>query len=608
MRNQKGITMVSLVIYVLSFAIIIGIIGSVTAFFSSGMREMNQNAGASSEYNKFNIYMSKYTKNGYNIIPDEYENNQYIAFEKDGEKIVFEKVDDILYVDNVKLCENVDEFEAKAITTENGKDMLKTKIKINGVVYTTDYVIESPEVPEEPVEESTSLISALVDDLGTRSTIYLYNNTDKITEGTIAITMPDESTATITALDDTTNISSSNNYTTYTVSKNGEYTFTATAGDETTETTIKIKNIETFTPIERITGLNYAGNDTKAYSYKEAAVPKGYFVDTNTKVTTGLVITDAIDEEGYSTGNEWVWVPVNSAVGNDDFYIEIEEEGNLAGAETVSYSKYSKLYSFLNKTREDYGTFHPYGTTAGTFGTPAGTGGYRELAILTDTSYGETGKYNLINQRGTETKFTNVADVATQYVNDYNNMVQSVDIYKGFYIGRYEITENGEMPGKVLTNTNWYNFYNQCMTYGKEYTESGMIYGALWDATMQWLAISDYSVGFTGYTTSGYGNYKKEAVVLNDNNSKITVKPIEMGRKLQTGETSYTRSNNIYDLSGNCGEWTHETILTSRRVLRGADYNYDDSNYTYASTRSSHYPTFSNGIYSTRPQICIKVD
>ena len=296
--------MVSLVIYVLSFAIIIGIIGSITTFFSNGMREINRNAVASSEYNKFNTYMVKYTKQGYNVIYDEYnENNPYIAFEKDGEKTIFEKIDDILYVDNIKLCERVDEFEAKMTKTQNGKDMLKTKININGIVYTTDYILESPEEPvEEPEPVQESLILGLVDDLGTRSTIYLYNNTNRITSGTITITMPDGSTTeTITALSDTSNISNAANYTTYTVSKNGDYTFTATANGETTETTIKIKNIETFTPIERITGLNYAGNDTKAYSYKEAAVPKGYFVDTNSKVATGLVITDAIDEEGYST-------------------------------------------------------------------------------------------------------------------------------------------------------------------------------------------------------------------------------------------------------------------------------------------------------------------
>ena len=131
--------------------------------------------------------------------------------------------------------------------------------------------------------------------------------------------MPDDSTQTITAVSDNTEISDEANYATYTVTKNGTYTFSVTDGVSTTETKIKVSNIETFTPIEEIATEELSAN---AYSYKGAAVPKGYYVDTKSEVDTGLVITDSIDSEGYATGNEWVWVPVNSTVGNDDYYIE----------------------------------------------------------------------------------------------------------------------------------------------------------------------------------------------------------------------------------------------------------------------------------------------
>ena len=147
-------------------------------------------------------------------------------------------------------------------------------------------------------------------------------------------------------------------------------------------------------------------------------------------------------------------------------------------------------------------------------------------------------------------------------------MVASVDNYGGFYIGRYEITSNGEKPGTSL-NTTWYNFYNQCLTYGTDYTESGMIYGCLWDATMQWLTTANYSVGYTGNTYSGYGNYQKEAVKVNNGDVTITVKAQGTSQKLATGQTSYTKSNNIFDLSGNCWDWTQEASDTRDRVYRG---------------------------------------
>ena len=416
-----------------------------------------------------------------------------------------------------------------------------------------------------------------VDYLGTRATIYLYNNIFITTPGkNITITMPDNTQKVITTLSDTSNISSDANYATYTVEKNGKYTFKFDVeNEEREEATIEVKNIEKFTSIETLAseqGLSYAGEKTNAYSYKGAVVPKGYYVDTASNVATGLIVTDAIDSEGYSTGNEWVWVPVNSTVGNDDYYGEESSATALAGATDVTYTKYSKLYSFMDKTRENYGTFHAYGKNTKTLSRPSTSSNakYREIAILNNTSYGETGKYNLVNSRATGTAFSNVTDVATQYVTDYDNMVASVDNYKGFYIGRYEITSNGIKPGNSLTDCNWYTLYNQCLTYGTDYTESGMIYGCLWDATMQWLAKSDISVGYTVNTYSGYGNHPLETVIVNNKDVAIIVKAQNTSRKLQTGQTSYTKSNNIYDLSGNCTELTQEASDTYDRVRQGA--------------------------------------
>lgn len=145
MKNQKGITMASLVIYIVSFAIIIGIVGAIITFFSNNVSGLNKTAATSVEYNKFNNYMSEYTKKGYRALDEEAtkeEGKTYIVLGKDEEKVVFEKIGEVLYIDNIKLCENVQDFDAKRTTTENGKEMLKTKIQINGIVYSNDYIIE----------------------------------------------------------------------------------------------------------------------------------------------------------------------------------------------------------------------------------------------------------------------------------------------------------------------------------------------------------------------------------------------------------------------------------------------------------------------------------
>ena len=482
------------------------------------------------------------------------------------------------------------------------------------------------------LDNSNSYAEGFVDYLGTRATIYLYANKDKISSGTITVTMPDanSTTSTITATSSNANIGpntdSKKYYDTYTVAKDGIYSFQVknNANNQTSTTVIKVEGIEKFTPIEnaKVNGqsVSYYNSENKAYNYNGAAVPKGYYVDTNSTVENGLVITDDIDSEGYSTGNEWVWVPVNSTVGNDDYYGTESSETALAGATSVKYTKYSKLYSFAGITRDDYGTFYPSGhSTTGTLSRPSTTSspGYREIAILTDSTYGEAGKYNLVKNRTTGTAFDNVTDVATQYKKDYESMVTSVDKYHGFYIGRYEVTENGERPGVSLSGTisgkawTWYALYNKCLTLNKgTNTETSMMYGALWDATMQWLTKSNISVGYTGQTTSGYGNYYNENVTVSNNketnSTTIKVKASGTIRKLQTGQTSYTGRKNIYDLSGNCYDWTQEANDKGYRVLRGGgdgDVAPDD---TYAAVRIFGSPTDGYDGRSSRSQLYIK--
>ena len=301
-------------------------------------------------------------------------------------------------------------------------------------------------------------------------------------------------------------------------------------------------------------------------------------MDTNSTVENGLVITDDIDSEGYSTGNEWVWVPVNTKIKNNDIYFE--ESGNVYGATSIGYSKYGKLYSFSQvRKRDDYGsnTFYPKGRTdTSNLGTPAGYSGYREPSLLTDSTYGERANITSIAKRDGTGNFTSgqIAQVAEQYITDYNNMVTSIGRYKGFYIGRYELTNiNGiakEQPGTPADET-WYSLYNKCLNLNKlgTQTETSMIYGSLWDATMQWLS-SKYNVGYSYSRFSGYGNYEYEEINVSNSSTTVGIKSGNaVDKQLLTGQTSYTNSNSIYDLSGNKAEFTQEAKDTKYRVLRG---------------------------------------
>ena len=87
--------MISLSLYIISFMIIIGIVGSITVFFSNHTKDINMATGASSEYNKFNLYMLEYTKNDYQILKiskDIEAEEQFVTFSKEGKSDTFVKL------------------------------------------------------------------------------------------------------------------------------------------------------------------------------------------------------------------------------------------------------------------------------------------------------------------------------------------------------------------------------------------------------------------------------------------------------------------------------------------------------------------------------------
>ena len=499
---------------------------------------------------------------------------------------------------------------------------------------------------EDAIDNSGSLVEGFVDDLGTRAMIYLYANPDQNTAGA-TVTIKDKDGNTLTNADgesQTTVKAVAKNgegkleitglnyadakkyYLAYPVTQNGTYTFKVSKGTTETKTKIKVKNIETFTAIDADalsskTEAVTKNNTTIAYKYKEsdtkfAYVPAGYYVDTNSNIDTGLVITDYIDANGYSTGNEWVWVPVNNTVGNND--IKVTESGTVKGATSVSYTQYAKLYSFSKaRKRDNYGTFYLTGNSStANLGKPSDVTGCVEPALLSSYAYSDKDYITSISKRDGTGNFASgqIADVAKQYVKDYNSMVSSVETYHGFYIGRYELANISgtakEQPGVSYTKETWFSLYNKCLNLNKTgtATETSMMYGSLWDATLQWLS-SNYNVGYTGNTSSGYGNYYGSTVTVSNANktSSIIVKDCYVCRGLTSGQTSYTRSNNVYDLAGNCLDWTQEAYYSSR-VLRGGSYGGDGVNCWYASGRDDYRPTRSNDNFSSRPQLYIKVE
>lgn len=138
-----------------------------------------------------------------------------------------------------------------------------------------------------------------------------------------------------------------------------------------------------------------------------------------------------------------------------------------------------------------------------------------------------------------------------------NQITNAIANTGGFYIARYEMSNNG---GKAQSkkgispwnNINWANSKARSESMSSDYGWTGvyshLLYDKEWDVTVKWLQNSGINVT----DSSSYGNY----------NSSLK----------GTGSSESYKTKNIYDLAGNLWEWTMDAYSTYR-LYRGGSFN-----------------------------------
>ena len=356
-------------------------------------------------------------------------------------------------------------------------------------------------------------------------------------------------------------------------------------------------------------------------NYKGVTIPKGFTVSgisTEQSVDGGLVIYDI--PEGRTVNwtnpdsvktqyNQFVWIPVevNKTTEPKDTETSIasfkrsvwQDNARVANNAQSSTSFPSSSYSWSNYTE-------PYSKDSSDYdGTGTGkTGISAQITELTQSIYKYGGFYIGRYEAGSETERTNSSGVTTLGIKQ--------DMYPYIYVKWGDSMSNIGTTGAVYLSN---SLYTGKTGYG---VKSMLCTGAAWDSMLDFVKDSNHSV--TDSTT--WGNYKNSETfeitrgsyaVLNtssytlgsfnnveSNYSKMKGKSI----LLTTGATERNSSKNIYDVAGNCYEWTTGAYDTSTRVFRGGIYGSDGSDVP-ASYRDSLYPTSSSYTYSFRPLLYV---
>ena len=299
----------------------------------------------------------------------------------------------------------------------------------------------------------------------------------------------------------------------------------------------------------------------------EVWIPGGFGLDeeTATDADDGIVITDA-------KGNEFVWIPVPDYT---TMYEDTAGSVKLNGVETTT-----SVYSKLRVRSGD--------TSSYTAGVP-GSANVREpdLVVGSGSQYDASSQYyqDILG-------YGSAKLMADAFVEEYTATYNSIKKYKGFYIGRYELTGSVSNPTVQRDQTvqvgNWYNLKKACSNIvSSSYAQSEMIYGNQWDEVMAWLIKTGGKTDSeVNSNSSSWGNYS--------------------GTKRSSGYDEAWKANNIYDLAGNYYDWIQEANDTRSRVTRGGGGSGSGLEYP-ASGRRNYIPYTAYSHNSARSALYIKV-
>ena len=206
--------------------------------------------------------------------------------------------------------------------------------------------------------------------------------------------------------------------------------------------------------------------------------------------------------------------------------------------------------------------------------------------------------------QGLDTNYTEpYEDGYSTEKSEYDTMKAQVLKYGGFYIGRFEAgvnsttLRNGATTAQAVVCKKGVAPYN-FVPWGKAMNDASEIAG---ESGAVYLAKSFAGQhNYTSVTSTLTYGCEWDAMCRYIGDSERTT-PKKSAVEL-TGSVASDVSKNIYDLAGNCDEWTMEAYITGDRVIRGGSYRYADP----VSYRIISGPTEISVIGSFRPTLYIK--
>lgn len=142
MKNENGVTLISVTIYVIAMVIVIAVIASLTGYFYSNVNISTESQDINKQYTKFNSFFSEQVNKSGNIIIEANTEGEkpYIIF-ADKNQYTFSKKNKAIYFNNAKIATNLEDCRFE-IGNKNGKNIITVTINAKNFNKTTEYTIK----------------------------------------------------------------------------------------------------------------------------------------------------------------------------------------------------------------------------------------------------------------------------------------------------------------------------------------------------------------------------------------------------------------------------------------------------------------------------------
>lgn len=143
MKSEKGITLISLTIYVIAMAVVIGVIAIISTFFYSNMEESDDAVSPMAEYTKFNSFFSdEVNHEGIEVVSCGTTDNgqNYIVFSNEIQYTYIPE-NRAIYRNKVKIAKEIDNC-IFTTGTKNEKKVVKVEFEAGGKTRENTYTLK----------------------------------------------------------------------------------------------------------------------------------------------------------------------------------------------------------------------------------------------------------------------------------------------------------------------------------------------------------------------------------------------------------------------------------------------------------------------------------